>query len=1313
MRFTKLILSVALILFFKIAEGQLSGVFSVPGTYTSIGDAITDLNTQGINGPVTINISAGYTETSPVGGYALTATGSGTNTITFQKNGAGANPLITAYTGGVGTPSSAVQDGIWRLVGSDLVTIDGIDLSDPNTTNPATMEYGYGLFKASTTNGCQNNTIKNCVIRLNRINNAFGNVPSSEGSRGINMVNALPATATLNVVPTSSAGANSNNKFYSNTIQNCNIGIAMIGSATNTDQNNDVGGPSVLTGNTIIDYGGSSASTNAASGIKTTNQFSLNISFNLINSNTGAGVNHKGVLRGVHTGSANSASYTISNNTITVKSDAISQDVIAIDIESGSSPTNTVSVVNNLITNCNQTNVTAMTGSFYGINATGNSFSFIDVSNNTFLNNSSNTFSGAFKNINLTATSYGGTKITGNIINGVYFTHLSTQLSFSAIYLTNSSTSGNFNVDNNSIQGINYSGMQPLSAGNIIQVSCSSMGTVSISNNTFNNIKVSSAGSYYLIYNTGAPNCLAVNNNSITGSFMKTAPGGTVAAFFSSGMNSGVTLRVNNNSFKNIFISGSTTFHGIYQKSNLIAPTCFISNNTISDLQGGTGTIYGIYLTNSNNSSVVSNNIVSDIKSNSSIHGLSIGTANPNPGCSIYTNTVNSLSSSSSVVIGISTIYGSFINLYRNKIYDLSNTSTASTASVIGISCSPASSASNNFYIYNNLVGDLRAPATSNPNGVIGLSLPATVANTSSVNIYCNTIVLNAASTATTFGTAGIFHQSNATASSNKLTLNNNIIINNSVPNGSGISAAIKRGGVTLSNFASTSNNNLLYAGTPGPSNLIYYDGTNAYQTLSSYTSAVTPRDGNSVTENTSFLTTVGSSTAFLHVNNFNPTLAESRATYSGTLDIDYDGDTRQGYFGYTGTGTAPDVGADEFEPNFTACTNVIPGVITPTLITKCFGQPVSFTPAGTTMGAGITYQWKVSTTSGGPYANVTGGTGSNSMAYSPGAVGPGTLYYILVTTCTVSGIRDSTNEVQLTVNPLPSVSISGTNTICNGDTILLTGSGAPNCIWDTGLLTNTITVIPSTNTVYTLTGIDANGCVNSAVHSVTVNPVPLVLIWPGPAVCIGSVGTLTATGALTYTWNTGSNAAIFTDNPTTTTAYTVTGTNAFGCTSAASTSIIINPQPTLNIVSTASVLCIGQSATLSASGASTYYWNPGGTASSIVVTPTTTTTYTIIGDDWYCKDTVTFTQNVSACTGIDVASTSSATKVFIYPNPSSGAVTVKAKEDLQIQVYNVIGELILSTELKTETMELDLSHHANGIYFVRIGSVTKKIIKE
>lgn len=188
-----------------------------------------------------------------------------------MKSGAGVNPLITAYTGG--TSLTPIQDGIWRFIGSDYITVDGIDLVDPNTANPDYMEFGYGSFKASVTDGCQNNTIQNCVVTLSRNNNSTGSGMAVDGSRAIDVVNALTGAHTTALTITSIAGSNSNNKFYKNTLQNCNIGVALIGFAdvtpfTFADYGNDVGGNSTVTGNTIIDFGGATAAALPAAGIK-------------------------------------------------------------------------------------------------------------------------------------------------------------------------------------------------------------------------------------------------------------------------------------------------------------------------------------------------------------------------------------------------------------------------------------------------------------------------------------------------------------------------------------------------------------------------------------------------------------------------------------------------------------------------------------------------------------------------------------------------------------------------------------------------------------------------------------------------------------------------------------------------------------------------------------------------------------------------------------------------------------------------------------------------------------------------------------
>src|SRR5204862_8363709 len=61
--------------------------------------------------------------------------------------------------------------------------------------------------------------------------------------------------------------------------------------------------------------------------------------------------------------------------------------------------------------------------------------------------------------------------------------------------------------------------------------------------------------------------------------------------------------------------------------------------------------------------------------------------------------------------------------------------------------------------------------------------------------------------------------------------------------------------------------------------------------------------------------------------------------------------------------------------------------------------------------------------------------------------------------------------------------------------------------------------------------------------------------------------------------------------------------------------SVLVNPTPTINLSASSPSICAGSSATLSATGASTYTWNPGATSgSSLSVSPAATTVYSVTG---------------------------------------------------------------------------------------------------
>ncbi len=171
----------------------------------------------------------------------------------------------------------------------------------------------------------------------------------------------------------------------------------------------------------------------------------------------------------------------------------------------------------------------------------------------------------------------------------------------------------------------------------------------------------------------------------------------------------------------------------------------------------------------------------------------------------------------------------------------------------------------------------------------------------------------------------------------------------------------------------------------------------------------------------------------------------------------------------------------------------------------------------------------------------------------------------------------------------------------------------------------NTVNASPTNTTTYTVTGTDLNGCINTEQVVLTVNPLPNVTASAAPAtICVGDASTLTAVGADTYVWSpssslSGSSGSSVTAQPNNTTTYTITGTDINGCVNTATLTVNVNPNPAVNVSASPSVICIGNSAVLTATGANTYTWTPSATLSSstgstVTANPIVTTTYTVTG---------------------------------------------------------------------------------------------------
>ena len=266
--------------------------------------------------------------------------------------------------------------------------------------------------------------------------------------------------------------------------------------------------------------------------------------------------------------------------------------------------------------------------------------------------------------------------------------------------------------------------------------------------------------------------------------------------------------------------------------------------------------------------------------------------------------------------------------------------------------------------------------------------------------------------------------------------------------------------------------------------------------------------------------------------------------------------------------------------------------------------------------------------TAGGTFSWTPGGQTTSSISVSPGST---TTYSVTYTLAGCSG----TNNGIVTVKPLPIVTVNSP-TICAGQTATLTVNGATTYTWNTGSTTNPLTVSPTTNTNFTVTGI-TNGCTNTAVSNVSVISLPTVTV-NSPVICASQTATLTASGAATYAWNTGSTANPLTVSPTTNTNFTVTGTTN-GCTNTAVSNVVVNSNPTVTV--NPPIICSGQSATLTASGASSYVWDTGASTNTIVVSPTSTTNYTVLGASTGCTSTVVASLTVNPLPTVTVNSPS------------------------------------------------------------------------
>lgn len=265
--------------------------------------------------------------------------------------------------------------------------------------------------------------------------------------------------------------------------------------------------------------------------------------------------------------------------------------------------------------------------------------------------------------------------------------------------------------------------------------------------------------------------------------------------------------------------------------------------------------------------------------------------------------------------------------------------------------------------------------------------------------------------------------------------------------------------------------------------------------------------------------------------------------------------------------------------------------------------------------------------------ANITWSGGiNNGTAFAP----TGTTSYV-VTATDVNGCTN-TSAVTVSVLPQPNISITAAPAVvCNGSATTLTAVSTGNITWSPGIQ-NSIPFIPTATQAYTVTATDVNGCLAQATTVITVKPIPLIQAIATPSmVCAGQQITLNGLGGISYIWNNGilNNTPIV---PTGTSTYTVTGTDANGCTNNSFVTVIVLNNPPISIQPVDTNICVGETIVLYAlSGINTISWDLG-VHNQVPFTPTSSGIYTAMATDVNgCTSTQTVHINVHPQPNIQV----------------------------------------------------------------------------
>lgn len=167
-------------------------------------------------------------------------------------------------------------------------------------------------------------------------------------------------------------------------------------------------------------------------------------------------------------------------------------------------------------------------------------------------------------------------------------------------------------------------------------------------------------------------------------------------------------------------------------------------------------------------------------------------------------------------------------------------------------------------------------------------------------------------------------------------------------------------------------------------------------------------------------------------------------------------------------------------------------------------------------------------------------------------------------------------------------------------------------------------------------------------------------------------------------------------NNPSGTEVFVNGGVN--GCDSTVTINLTVSPA--IDITTTVS----GNTVTANETGA-TYRWLDCDNGNAVINGETSQSFTATVTGNYAVEITVGNCVDTSACENVTVVAVDelSKTNVSVYPNPTNGVFNVITSEQVNITIYNMLGEIVLTNVLNGGTHVLSLNSHPKGVYFVNI----------